>query len=144
MQHNDYFEAVFQLRDVTQEVIDFTENLIVKLGLRVAKVVKLKNGFDYYLSSNSLARDLGRKITDKYKGEYKITAKLHTKKKDKELFRLTFLFRQAQFSKGDVVEYKGDEYVIMLMAKDILLKDPKTGKKEHIKYNEINKIKKVV
>jgi NMD protein affecting ribosome stability and mRNA decay len=143
MQHKDYFESTLQLRDVTEELINYVEDLIYQLNIKVAKSTRLKNGMDYYLSSNNLTRDLCRRLVDKYKGEFKITSTLHTKKKDKELFRLTFLFRQAQFKKGDFVEYKGDKYQVVLMAKDILLKD-NSGKKEHIKYEEIDKIKKVV
>lgn len=141
IKHKEYFESILQIRDATDEVIDFVTEEIPRIGLMVAKVKKVKNGFDYYLSDNSLTKALGRKLQEKFGGQYLITASLHTKKRDEELYRLTVLFRQAHFQKGDVVIFKGDEYSVKAIGKEIFLQESRTGKKMHLKYNDLGLIK---
>jgi len=138
---NEYFEAILQLRDCEQEVLDFVEEEIPRLKLTVAKTVRIKNGVDYYLSNNNLTRKIGKKLQEKFGGEFLITASLHTKKQGKELFRLTILFRQAKFQKGDKVSYQGEEYEIKSMSKEIMLQNDKTGKKVRVKYKDMDQIK---
>jgi len=140
-QRPEYFEAILQLRDCNQEVTDFVEEEIPRLKLTMAKFVKIKNGFDYYLSDNNLTKKLGKKLQEKFGGEYLITASLHTKKQGKELFRLTILFRQAKFQKGDKVNYQGETYEVKSMGKEIILQNDKAGKKVRVKYKDMNQIK---
>ncbi|MBI4151833.1 hypothetical protein HY496_02585, partial [Candidatus Woesearchaeota archaeon] len=83
------------------------------------------------------------KLQEKYGGELLITAKLHTKKKDRDLYRLTVLFRQAPFQRNDVVQRSGEEYQVVTLGKEIILQHLKTGKKVHVKYKEMGKIRKV-
>ncbi|MBI4152677.1 hypothetical protein HY495_03125 [Candidatus Woesearchaeota archaeon] len=141
--HSEYYEAILQLRHVSQGVIDFTEEEIQRRGLSVVKVIELKTGLDYYLSDNNLTKTLGRRLQDKFGGEFLVTAKLHTKKKDKNLYRLTVLFRQTPFQKGDLVARGGEEYRVVTLGKEIILQHEKTGKKIHLKYAEMKKIKKI-
>jgi NMD protein affecting ribosome stability and mRNA decay len=137
----EYFEAILQLRDCDKEIIDFAEKEITRLKLTVSDVIDLKNGIDYYLSDNNLTKQLGKKLQERYGGEYLITATLHTKKKGKELFRLTILFRQAKIKKGNIVKYQGEEYEVKAMSKEIFLQNTKTGKKVRVKYKNMNQIK---
>ncbi len=141
--HPQYYEAVLQLRHTSQEVIDFAEEEIERVGLTVAKVDEERYGFDYYLSDNNLTKALGRRLQMKFGGELVITATLHGQKKDKELYRLTVLFRQAQFSAGDRVIRDGEIYKAITLAKEIILQHEKTGKKVRVRYNEMSRIKKI-
>lgn len=139
--HPLYYEAVLQLRDTSQEVIDFAEDEIARVGLKVAKTVRLKNGFDYYLSDNSLTRALGKRLHEKFGGEHKTTASLWGVKKGKEVYRVTVLFRGIPFDKGDLVEYRGETYKVKILGKDIMLQHIKTGEKVHVKYKEMEQVK---
>ncbi len=141
--HTEYYEAILQLRNVSQEVIDFVEAEIPRVHLSVSKVVEEKTGLDFYLSDNTLTRVLGKKLQTTFGGEVLITATLHTQKKDKEMYRLTVLFRQAPFAKGDLVQRGGEEYRVLTLEKEIVLQHVKTGKKVHVRYKEMSKIKKV-
>ncbi|PIN73998.1 hypothetical protein COV20_02700 [Candidatus Woesearchaeota archaeon CG10_big_fil_rev_8_21_14_0_10_45_16] len=141
--HPKYYEAILQLREVTQEVVDFIEEELAKGRMIISKVEDVRNGIDYYLSDNDLTKALGKKLQIKFGGELKLTASLHTKKDSKDLYRVTVLFRQAHFRKGDKVDYQGDVYDVKSVSKEILLQHDKTGKKVHIKYKEMNQIKKV-
>ncbi|MBI2102228.1 hypothetical protein HYT55_00170 [Candidatus Woesearchaeota archaeon] len=42
--HPGYYEAILQLRNISQDVIDFVEEEIPKMNLSISKVVELKWG----------------------------------------------------------------------------------------------------
>ncbi len=144
--HPKYFEATIQLRDVSEEVKQFVEEEIVRskiVVVKVERIKKIKGGFDYYLADNNQARQLSKKLQQKFGGHLLVTASLQTKKDNKELYRTTHLFREAPFRKGNNVEYQGEEYKVLMMMKDIILKHEKTGKKIHIKYKDMKNIRKI-
>ena len=135
--HPNYFEAIIQIREASQEVIDFVENS----NVLIVDEKTVKNGFDYFLADNNQARALGKQLQSKFGGELTTTSSLHTRKDGKELYRVTILFRPAHFKRGQEVEYQGDAYKVKAMAKDIFLQDIKTGKKVHVKYKDMKKLK---
>ncbi|HIJ10828.1 TPA: hypothetical protein HA278_02100 [Candidatus Woesearchaeota archaeon] len=142
--HPKYYEATLQLREISQDVVDYVEKVCAKGELKVAKVVELKNGLDYFMSDNELTRGLGKQLQKRFGGELTVTASLHTKKDGKELYRVTVLFRPTPFRKGDLVMYGGEKHVVRAMGKDIFLQNSKTGKKEHIKYRDVKLIREVM
>ena len=140
----NYFEGILQLRDVSQEVIDFVEENCMMQGPRmVSKVKKVKNGFDFYIQSNKYLTKLGKLIRSNFDGELTKSASLHTKDKQssKELYRLTILFREANFSKGDIITVKGERYQIIGISKDVLAKDLLTNKKKHFSFEQLRQLK---
>ncbi len=139
--HPQYYEAILQLRNTQQDVMDFVEVEIARAGIPVTKVVELKQGLDYYLADNNFTKALGKKLQQQFGGELLSSASLHTRKNNKDLYRVTILFRSIPFRKGDVVEYQGEPYVITGMGKDILLKNTKTGIKAHLKYGDAKQVK---
>ena len=141
--HPNYFESILQLRDCNKEVIDFVEDEIVKKIVKLSKMARVKNGFDYYLSDNTLTKQIAKRVKDKFGGQLLETSTLHTKIDDKEKFRVTTLFRQAHFNKGDIVIYQGDEYTVKMMTKDIFMQNNKTGKKVHVKFSDMKQVSKV-
>ncbi len=140
--HTEYYEAILQLRNVSPDVIAFVEEEIQRVHLSVSKVLEERTGLDFYLSDNTLTRILAKKLQTTYGGEVLITATLHTQKKDKEMYRLTVLFRQAPFGKGDMVLKGGEQYRVLSMGKEMILQHTKTGKKIHARYREMKGIKK--
>lgn len=139
--HPGYFEAVLQLRDCKEEVISFVRREIKQERVGVARVVKVKGGVDYFLAEKDFAKKTGRKLREKFGGDLKTTASLWGRKEGREVFRLTVLFRGIGFKKGDTVVYAGEDYEVKSMGKDILLQNVKTGKKVHLKYKEMERIK---
>ena len=137
----EYYEAILQLRDVEDKVVDFVEKEIVRVKLHIAKKIKIKNGFDYQLSDNELTRALGKRLQQKFGGDLKVTASLQTRKNNKNLYRVTVLFRGINFKKGNLIEYQGDQYTVKSLGKDIFLQNVKTGKKSHVRYRDMNQIK---
>ena len=140
--HPGYFEAILQLRDCKEEVINFVEEEIGMERIYVAKTIKVRGGIDYYLGDNNFTKKLGKKLREKFGGNLKVTASLWGRKEGKEVYRVTVLFREMEFKKGDVVIFKGEEYEIKLMGKDIMLKNVKAGKKVHVRYKEMDRMRK--
>ena len=140
--HPSYFEAIVQLRDVSQEVVTFVEKELQRTNVKISKVKEMKNGLDYYLTDNNQAKALGRSLQERFGGDFKMTSSLFGRKDGKEIYRVTILFREAPFRKGDLVEYQGESYNVKMMGRDIMLKNKKTGEKVHVKYKEMGQIKK--
>ncbi len=140
--HVMYFEAIMQLREVSPQVLEFAFEEIQRAGVHIAKKVKAKKGLDLYLSDNDFARALGRKLQLQFGGNCQITASIYGRKDGKEIYRTTVLFRGINFRKGDMVEYKGDQYNVKALGKEMLLQDAKTGRKVHVKYKEMKLVKK--
>ena len=140
--HAAYFEAILQLRDISDEVLRFVEDEIERNKIPVAKVQEVKNGHDFYLGNGNLTKNLGKKLQERFGGEHTVTSSLFSRKDSKAVYRLTVLFRGIPFIKGDLVEYQGEQYTIKILGKDMLLQNVKTSKKVHVKYKEMDQIKK--
>jgi NMD protein affecting ribosome stability and mRNA decay len=141
--HPNYYEAIIQVRDNEQEVEKFMKNLIDTKKLLVNKISKMKNGQDYFCADNDQARAMSKKLQQTFGGEIKTTSSLHTQIDGKDMYRVTFLFRQAPFKKGDEVEYDEEIWEVKSLIKDIFLKNKKSGKKVHIRYRNMSQVKKI-
>ena len=129
--HSNYFEGVLQLRNPSQRLLDYVIDTVQEDDrAAITKIKKVKNGFDYYLTSQKYLQILGKKLKKNFSGQYKLTSTLHTQKKSGEkLYRITILFREYDFKVGDTIEIKGDEYVVVQITTKILCKDARSGKK---------------
>ena len=141
--HGSYFEAVLQLRNVSQEVIDFAEDEIDRLKMNVANVITIRNGVDYLLTDNTLTRRIGRNLQAKFGGKTEETSSLWGMKKDREVYRVTVLFRGVPFRKDEIVSYDGEDYKVVSLRKDIFLQAVKHGKKVHVRYKDMRNIRKL-
>jgi nonsense-mediated mRNA decay protein 3 len=137
-----YFEATLQLRNVEKELISFVENEIIRAKIHVAKKDKVKNGYDYQLADNRFTQSLGKKLQQTAGGELAVTSSLFSQKDGKDIYRVTVLFRQAGFKKGDDVIYQGEEFNVKSIGKDILLVGISKPTKMHVKYKDMRRIKK--
>ncbi|MEK6905889.1 MAG: NMD3-related protein [Nanoarchaeota archaeon] len=140
--HSEYYEAILQLREVTDEVTDFVDKEIKKKNIFVAKIKKVTNGHDYYLGNGNLTKNLGKTLQEKYGGEFVVTATLFTRKEGRPVYRLTVLFRAMPFKKGDLVEYHDETYNVIMSGKKVILQQTKTGKKVQVWHKDIGKVKK--
>jgi|SRR3989344_5153269 len=141
--HPGYFEAILQLRDVSEEIYSAVDHEIKKAGIYVAKFKKLKNGRDYYLADSKFTKKLGKNLVDTYGGEFKISASLFTQKDGKDIYRLTVLFRGIPFKKGNLLMYKGERYTLKVVGKKAMLQHTETGKKVHVSKKDFKQLKNV-
>ena len=138
--NKDYFEGILQLRNVSSEVIEFAIKEIEKNEkTNIAKIKKVTNGIDIYMSPQKLLRSIGNKLQSHFGGQLTVSTKLHTKSRvtSKDLYRVNMLFRMPQFRKGDIIDYKGEKIKIVAMHKKVFAKDIKTGKKLNISFKDL-------
>lgn len=138
--HRDYFEGILQIRDPTKDIINFIENKIkAKPNVFISKIVKAKNGFDYYISDKKYIQNLGRRLQKEFGGELKISPKLFSRDHltSKDIYRVNVLFRLSKFKKGDIIKVKGEEIKVISAGKKIFGKSLETGKKVSIGYNKL-------
>ncbi|MCH7520060.1 MAG: hypothetical protein IH964_13715, partial [Candidatus Dadabacteria bacterium] len=104
-----YFEAILQLRNVHDKVLDYAEGRINHSKAFLSKQVHIKNGIDLYLSDTSFAKKLAVAMQRKFGGVIKISAKLFSVSREtsKELYRVTVLFKRPKFEVGDMIHFKG-------------------------------------
>ncbi|MCH8328995.1 MAG: hypothetical protein IIB81_01220 [Nanoarchaeota archaeon] len=138
--HKDYFEGILQLRNIDNEVVEFAVKEIEKNeNAYIAKVKKVTNGVDIYVSPQKLLRSLGNKLQNRFGGQLTVSTKLHTRSKEtsRDLYRVNMLFRIPNFKKGDIIDYKGDKIKIVAMHKKVFAKDIKSGKKLNISFKDL-------
>ena len=138
----NYFQGILQLRDCNEEIIDFVNNQIKKVGrenVYVSKIVRMKNGLDLYITSNKFLRSLGKKLRKAFNGELKESEKLFSRDRQtgKEIYRLNVLFRPTNVKKGETIEYKGKKLKIMSIGSKIQAKELETGKRVSINFKEL-------
>jgi len=139
--HPQYYEAVLQLREVSEEAISFVKKQIKLEKIYVAKVKKMPGGYDFYLADKNFTIVLGKQLQRAFKGQVLITTSLIGRKKDKNIHRFTVLFRGIRFSTGGVVEYKGEGYRVKGVAKKILLQNEQSGRKLSLNWKDSQEIK---
>ena len=136
----NYYQGILQLRNVTDDIVDFALNHIKKRGdVGVTRTTKYDNGVDLYITSQKFIRILGKKLKESFGGELKVSAKLHTRNKQgKDLYRVNVLFRLLKYKKGDIISVRGDNLRLIRVGKKIFARDLKTGRKLTIRKNDIS------
>ena len=140
--HGQAYNGILQLRNPSKELIELVDKQIESAHEKRAyciKIMELKNGVDYFFSSASFTKHLGKFLQQRFGGEYKETARLVTRSNEtsKDLYRLTILFRVPDFKKGDIVDYKGREVKVLNFGPKVFIQDIKTSKKQQARYEDI-------
>ena len=131
----NYFAGTLQIRNPNEKVKNYIQeamNSAKKRGVFITKTKELKNGVDYYLTDNGFAVKLGKELQNKFGGELKTSAKLHTKDKmtSREVHRLSVLLRLPDYVIGDYIVLDDDPIKIIKMGKKISGKNLRTGKQK--------------
>jgi len=127
-----YFEGVLQLRDTTDEVLDWVYKEIERAGrTQIAMSKEVRGGVDLYLSSQHYMQSLGRQLQQRFGGILKITGRLYTKDKmtSRDVYRMTVLFKQLPCKTGDVITLHGEQWKVTGVGNQIALQNVSSGKK---------------
>ena len=129
--NSQYFEGILQLRPADNEIDAFISKIAVDF---IAKKKKVRNGIDYYMSSNSFLKKLGKRLQKEIGGSLLFSESLHTRDRQssKDLYRVTALFRLYPFRIGDVVVSKKTLYLVTGSGKEPTGKNLVTRKKSKI------------
>ena len=146
-----YFEGILQLRDVDKEVIDYAVVEAKKQkqrGIFITKKLKVRNGFDIYLTKRRYIHEIAKELLDKFGGEIKASKKLFSRDKlrSKDIYRVNVLFRQSKFRKGDILNIDGELFKVKNIDRNLTVVNIKTGKKtlimpKHLKVKAAEEIK---
>ncbi|HLC19878.1 MAG TPA: NMD3-related protein [Candidatus Nanoarchaeia archaeon] len=139
-QHSGYFEATLQIRVIDQHIVDFAYKDIEKHGIIATKEKWLPNGVDVSVSSRKYAQQLGKTLQQKFGGLLKMTARIFTRDRQssKDVYRITVLFKQFPYKKGDTFTYKGTTYVVKNASREVIGED-ETHKEKIFRYNELER-----
>jgi len=132
-----YFEGILQLRDVDEEVVDYAVDGAMKQnqrGIFITKKLKVRNGFDIYLTKRGYIHELARELLNKFGGETKASKKLFSrdKQRSRDIYRINVLFRQSKFRKGDILNIDGELFKVKKIDRNLTVINIKTGKKTSI------------
>ena len=97
--HYEYYQAIIQLRPVNENLTNFVEKKIGKTKAWVSKRINMKNGVDYYVSSNKVARQIGKQLKKSFRGELKESKKLFSKDRltSRDIYRVTVCFKLKEY-----------------------------------------------
>ena len=93
--HNNYFEAILQLRPKKEILLEFVKAEAFKSNTNIAKEITEKFGYDLYLSSRKSTIQIAKKLKKKFGGEIKVSKTLYSRDRttSKLIYRLTILFK---------------------------------------------------
>ncbi|MBI2546645.1 hypothetical protein HYV81_05700 [Candidatus Woesearchaeota archaeon] len=135
-----YFEGVLQLRNPTQELVDFVRNRVEKDAKAViAKEEPVPGGIDLFLSSQHYLQNLGKVLKKQFPGELKVSRRMFSTSHltSRHIYRVTVMFKLSQIKKGQQVTYRGKRYQVTALGKKVMLRDTETGKRISVNFKEI-------
>ena len=140
--HKGYFEGILQLRNPTDELIDYVKRKVLKDDKAAITMEKtVRGGFDLYFSSQRYLRALGKKLPEVFTGSVKFSRSLHTisKSTGKPLYRVTVLFKLLPFKKGNTFDINQEEWTIMRVDNKVHVMNKKSGKKKTLTFDEVSR-----
>jgi len=138
-QRSRYYAGIVQVRAETrvltrpekQRVRAFVE---ARMGRRaegsedfVSRIEDVRGGLDFYVSTNTLAKSLGRDLAKAFGGTATSTSKLYGRRGGKDLHRVTSLVCLGPFQVGDVVRHKGSLAEVVDVGPITMLRDLGSG-----------------
>lgn len=139
IKHAQYFEGILQLRNPSNEVLDFVNSQIQKRSdVFISKSERLKNGIDLYLSSKKYILQIGKKLRMRFGGEVKVSTEHYSTDRitSKDVHRVNLLYRQPPFKKGDIIKLRGDNIKILHIGKKVNVLNLSTGQRINLRYKD--------
>jgi nonsense-mediated mRNA decay protein 3 len=112
-----YYEATIQIRgDQAPTVVSEARSMVEGSGepnAFIAKEEEVRGGSDLRVGSWKTAERVARELASRYGGEFKSSRKLHTRRNNKDVYRMSYLVRLPGIGKGDVFEHGGAFYTYL-------------------------------
>ncbi|MCM2326160.1 MAG: NMD3-related protein [Candidatus Woesearchaeota archaeon] len=132
--HGGYYEGVLQLRDLSEEMIDFVKEYCHQNSIHISDEVSQEHGMDLKLSDKKKLQNLGQELQKKFGGTLKVNAQLFTRNRQtsKDVYRLHVYYEALDFKVGDAVFAENKLLMIKSIGKTIAGLDLFTDKKVNI------------
>ena len=91
-----YYEAILQLRNPNQEAINCILNAVKRRkDVSIVRVEDVKDGHDFYISSQRFTKTLGKKLNQSFNGTLKESKKLYgmNRQTSRQVYRGTIFFK---------------------------------------------------
>jgi len=112
-----YYEATIQIRgDQVLAVVSEARSMVEGSGepnAFIAKEEEVRGGSDLQVGSWKTAERVARELASRHGGEFKSSRKLHTRRNNKDVYRMSYLVRLPGIGKGDVFEHGGAFYTFL-------------------------------
>jgi len=138
--NEQYFEGILQLRNPSQEVIDFIESKLKKHHERfsISKIVEQKLGLDLYITNNRYMQRLANDLQKNFGGILKKSPHLFSRNRQtsKNIYRVNICLRFYDFKKEDVIKINKKYIKITNIGKKISGTDLEQNKRVSFKIEE--------
>ncbi len=106
--NKQYFEGILQLRNPSQEVIDFIKNKLKKHAekFNISRIVEQKLGLDLYVTNKRYMQRLANDLQKNFGGILKKSPHLYSRDRQtsKNIYRVNVCLRFYDFKKDDVIK----------------------------------------
>ncbi len=120
----EYYEATIQVRtwmdDLPHNIPEFISNISLGGKEFIASMEPVKGGLDIKISSQSTAKDIGKKMEGSYGGTLNASYTLQGKKEGKRIWRMTLLVRLPGLKEGDILRLNNKLYLISHIKGDVI------------------------
>jgi nonsense-mediated mRNA decay protein 3 len=154
-QQGGYWEAKVQLRsgkrsldegelDLALEIVDIEAATREKKHREafISKVEKVHGGLDFYFGSNSMGKNIARRLASEFGGNIKESRKLVGRKDGKDIYRMTYAVRASDFRVGDFIELdKKVMKVLTISSNKACLRSLDSWEDVHLKPEDISSAK---
>ncbi len=139
-QKSKYFEGVLQIRNSSQQIVDFIHSEISKQkqkGVFITKEIVEGKNADFFLTDQTYMKRLAVKLQKEFGGIISLNPKLFSKSRQtgKELYRLTTLLELPIIKKNDVIVVNDRLYRVNSVQQRINAEDF-SGKKTSFPYKD--------
>ncbi len=145
--HGDYYEAIVQVRaegrGLTRGELAAIRRLVEERvradeSLFVTREEEVHGGIDVYLGSNEGGRSIARTLKANLGGRLASSPRLHTRRKGKDEYRVTYRLRLSGLVQGDTVELGEGVYQVLSTGEPALLLDLVSGERRAVGYRELS------
>jgi NMD protein affecting ribosome stability and mRNA decay len=138
-QGTKYYEAIIQIRPARPDAVAFLERELKKQeakGIYINKQEQVGEGVDFFITNQTYAKVLARKITDQFGGSFRNYEKLFSRSSEtsKDIFRLAVLVELPSYSVTDMIVYDLRHYQVSSVKKTLSVIDLRTGSKTSLPF----------
>lgn len=138
---SSYFEGVLQLKNPTNEVMDYIDSQFKKIekkGIFVTDQKESKAMVELFITDQTYLKVLAQNIQKQFGGKLSMNETLfsHNRQSGKDLYRLTILLVLPSLKKQDIIYFKKRIYIITNLSDKIIIKDIENENKTKISYDD--------
>ncbi|MCZ7392181.1 MAG: 60S ribosomal export protein NMD3 [Candidatus Methanoperedens sp.] len=152
-----YFEGIVQIRAdkrlPTKEELERCKSIAGEVAIRaqekgdrlsfIAKKEELYEGFDLYVGSIKLGKQICRAVVDVFGGKFSESPKLVGQKNGEDLYRITFALRLPEFVRGDIISVDDRVIEVQSCGKHVSGIDLETGRRFIENFNDLLQVRKL-